>query len=294
MARAKHALIYGVAAGCLSTLGVNPLVGLTECSASCACYCSSSYATCTSFCATGAGARCQNGFCDGPDRQCCCYVVSLIPPRFAEKCQTVNCGTAPPEQCAGSEGLPPPIASQASSRVVCSDELRAKQEDRWYYHTYRVDANGNSHSDVPFASDASLLRALQACAEQGWYPHTRPRSAEGVSVQEESLEYIPSVATQDVKGRRLGWLTLPEYSGLSGDLAIRIEVTREGEVLRKELLFSTDAKLGQLVLADLDQGLEITNPGEGPGPFTDILSLTIENGTLLAFIQSHYMAKPQQ
>jgi hypothetical protein len=96
---------------------------------------------------------------------------------------------------------------------------------------------------------------------------------------------------KDVSGRRLIRLTLPEYSGLSGDLALLVEVSREGEVLGKELLFSTDDKLGQLVLQDLEHGLEVAAPGEGPGPFTDILRLKIVSGTLVVVIQTHHTPK---
>ena len=85
---------------------------------------------------------------------------------------------------------------------------------------------------------------------------------------------------------------MPEYTGLSGDLALRIEVSREGEVLAKDLLFSTDDKLGQLVSEDLEQGFLITSTGDGPGPFIDILDLKFQNGLLVALIQSHH-SKPK-
>jgi hypothetical protein len=91
--------------------------------------------------------------------------------------------------------------------------------------------------------------------------------------------------------RRSG-LGFPQFEGLSGDFALRLEVTREGQVLGKELLFSSDPKLGQMVRDSLEAGLEIVRPGTGPGPFVDILTLKFQNGELAVFGQTHH-SKPR-
>lgn len=63
------------------------------------------------------------------------------------------------------------------------------------------------------------------------------------------------------------------------------------KTLEKELLFSTDDKLGRLVLQDLEHGLEIAATGEGAGPFFDVLRLKIVNGALAVVIQTHHTPK---
>ena len=162
------------------------------------------------------------------------------------------------------------------------------EEDRWYFLTYRVDQSGMKDFRVPFASGADFAESLESCAAQGWFPRDRPASTQGHLILREDFSYIPSVKMRSVRGRRLARLTLPKYPGLSGDLALRFEVSRGGEVLGKEVLFASDATLGKLVLQDVEQGLGIETPGEGPGPFFDILRLKIVDGELAIFGQTHH------
>lgn len=194
------------------------------------------------------------------------------------------------DEC-GSETTPTAIVSDAPSQSTCARLDWPAEEDRWYFLTFRVDQSGPRDFRVPFSSDPSFSQTLESCAALGWFPRHRPAPTQAYLIQREDFSYIHSVKMRDVGGRRLVRLTLPEYNGLTGDLALRVEMSREGEVLGKEVLFSTDEKLGQMVLQDLENGLKVADPGEGPGPFIDILRLKIVNGTLAVFGQTHHMAK---
>lgn len=299
MARSKRASLLLIAAGCIVALGAVPLSAVTECSAKCGCYCDSSYNECTMFCgASGWFAVCQNGFCDGPERKCCCYFLSLAPIFFQAQCSpNTDCGMPPPVQCALSQALPASIPSGKPSKDVCAALTRPGSEDHWYFVSTRIDANGVKSFHLPVASHDWLSTALQECAShgwipKGWIPSGIPEFAKGMPIQSDFFDYIPSVDSVDVRGR-LVRLSFPELADLSGDLAIRLEVTHEGQVLGKELLFSSDPKLGQLVLDSLEAGLEIVRSGSGPGPFVDILTLKFQNGELAVFGQTHH-SKPQQ
>jgi hypothetical protein len=140
---------------------------------------------------------------------------------------------------------------------------------------------------IPFTSGGNFSQALQDCLARGWFPFDRSSPLPGYELQSELFSFIPSVEHQDVTGR-LVRLHFPGFADLSGDLAVRVEVTREGEVTAKELLFSTNPKLGLMVIEALEGSLEIAKPGSGSGPFVDVLRLKIVNGELAVFGQTHH------
>jgi hypothetical protein len=163
----------------------------------------------------------------------------------------------------------------------------ADEVDHWYVLTYWVDERGVRDLQIPFASDKSFAETLRNCAALGLFPRHRPEPLDEPPLHSQDFSYVPAIGSHDVMGR-LVRPNLPEYPGLSGDLGFRVEMSRDGKILEKELLFSTDDTLGQLVLQDLEQGLQVSNPGEGPGPFVDVLNMTFQNGALAVFGQSHY------
>lgn len=181
-----------------------------------------------------------------------------------------------------------PLAGAKQRTAHCARVQQAVHADRWYFMIVRSDERG-THEEVqiPFASETSFAESLQGCAALGLLDLDSPVTVQGIPTLYKSFSYVPAIGSRDVAERQVR-LKLPEYTGLSGSLAIRVEMSREGEVLAKDLLFSTDEKLGQLVMDDLEQGLQITRTGIGPGPFIDVMSLEFQNGILVALIESHH------
>ena len=192
--------------------------------------------------------------------------------------------------CAGGINL---LADNAdSTQAACTQAQRASQEDHWYFVTYEVDESGVHDLKIPFASEKSFAETLLSCAASDWFPRNAPQPMQGIPILRADFSYMPSVGSRDVEGRLIR-PRFPAYPGLSGDLALRVEMSPEGKMLAKNLLFSTDDQLGQQVLEDLEQALQVENPGKGSGPMIDILLLKFQNGELAIFGQSHH-SKPKE
>lgn len=294
MSRLLRAPALGMALGFLAVASARPLTAQVACTAHCGCYCDSSYNECSAVCgAQGWFAVCNNGFCDGPDRECCCYYISFAPVFFFKQCaDDTSCGFPPPVQCSLREA-----PDGKFSKTACDALTKRGAEDRWYFLTYRVDAKGIQDFRITSTSHQWFTDALLACAAQGfiprgWVPRDAPSLAQGFVVQTDFFEYLRSADSLDVTGR-LVMLSFPTLGDLSGDLAIRLKTSREGDVLEKKLLFSSNGELGRKVLEHFEAGLEIVKPGKGAGPFIDILTLKFQNGEMAVFLQTHH-AKPER
>jgi hypothetical protein len=220
--------------------------------------------------------------------------------------------------CALTQAVPAVNDVVSYTAAACAALHKPGAEDHWYFAIYRLDAKG-AQLLIPFSSHPWYTKALQGCASQGfirkgWIPDDADISktlqaapklwiqpeipkdianqVQGFLVESKSFGYIPSADRIDVTGR-LVRLELPRLDGRNGDLAIRLEVSSEGEVLDKKLLFSSDAELGRLVIENLESGFHVEKTGTGPGPFFDILSMQIQNGELAVLLQTHH-SKPRR
>jgi hypothetical protein len=270
----------------------------TECSAECSCWCDPSWnAGCSMFCAPGYTASCLDGFCDGPAARCCCYVAFLGRPSiFAADCWNEDCGQAPPTQCAslkpdwlGRLGLNVPargLAPRESSS--CRALLHPGSTEKWYYAEVRSDATGELQAlDIRFTSEPVEKADLELCLTQERNSQEKGLDGPHPAV-ERTFRYIPQSGMERTRGGRRLHLSLPELAPVNADLAVRVEMSRDGSVLEKSLLFSSDPEVGLSILDQLDSSLTVEVTGEGPGPFTDVLLLKLVNGTMVVFGQNHY------
>jgi hypothetical protein len=274
----------------------------SECTADCGCFCDPSWhAGCTIFCAPGWNAACYDGFCEGAASKCCCWVYVLgRPSGLAKVCDTADCGIAPPITCAN---LRQTASGKAAAGVVraagpapspdhpCKTLLGADQEERWYLMEYRVDAAGQtSDLKVSFASDPGFAAGIQDCAAQG-HLDLHPQDVGPHPVFETNFKFMPAADWGWVREKRRIHLTFPDLGQLSGTLAVRVEMTKEVEILDKKLLFSSNPELGKRVLEQLDDSLEVVSGGDSAGPFLDVFFLTFQSGEMVVFSQSHYAVK---
>jgi hypothetical protein len=178
-------------------------------------------------------------------------------------------------------GSPPDAAD------LCQLRLRSRQEERWAYYQYWTDGEGKPHDlDVRFSSEVTYGDDVRFCAEQGQLE----LSSEGPGYHE-TFQFTAPADAEDVEGQRKIRLRFPAFGGLGGDLAIRLEVTREGEVVEKSILFTTDRELGQLVLEHIASSLEFVRTGENRGPFVDVFFLKFQKGDLAVAIHRYFALK---
>jgi hypothetical protein len=223
-----------------------------------------------------------------------------MPLAFQKACSNDNdCGVSSTEPCAlRATILAAANVSGAYSKTACAALLKPGSEDHWYFISFRLDAGGMHDVRGPFASHAWFSKALQDCAVQGWAPRSwysndlpaGLKKIQGIPVETKSFGYIPSAEKRQDVAERLVRLTFPKFADLSGDLAVRLVVTREGEVLEKQLLYASDATLGQRVLENLDAGLNIekTGRGGGSGPFVDIFGMKFQEGELKVLLETNH------
>ena len=169
-------------------------------------------------------------------------------------------------------------------------------QDRWALMEYRVAATGNAESlKVPFASDLSYANSLTDCAGRGSV-QLPTRSGHVYKV----FRFAPARDQQILSGGRILDFEIPDSlkkrisnTSFTGHLALRLEINELGMIRSKELLFASSGRLGNLVLDYVDDGLEVVNRGQVRGPYTDVIYLRFENGSLVSFEQSHFVAREQ-
>lgn len=274
----------------------------SECSAECGCWCDPGWNDgCSMFCAPGYTASCVDGFCDGPAARCCCYAALLGRPSFfAADCWSEDCGQAPPTQCAGWKprwlrslrltAQPKDLAPREDS--PCSALLHPGKTDKWYYTELRTDASGGHQAlDIRFTSEPLEKAALELClVEQERSSREKAENGPHPAL-ERTFRYVPRSGMERARGGRRLRLDLPELGPANADLAVRIAMSRDGRMLEKSLLFSSDEELGRSILDSLDSSLTVEVTGEGPGPFTDVFLLKFVNGTMVVFGQNHYVER---
>ncbi|HVT16480.1 MAG TPA: hypothetical protein VHQ90_09935 [Thermoanaerobaculia bacterium] len=137
-----------------------------------------------------------------------------------------------------------------------------------------------------FASDPDYATKFQQCAD-----HQLMFGGEDDTAR--SFHFRQARSKKDAAGRLFG-LKVPEgrLGKLSGVLAVQLKMSRSGEVLGKELLFTTNTALGAEVLAAITDWITVASPGADLGPFEDLLYLDFEAGALTMGSQSHYVQTP--
>lgn len=188
-------------------------------------------------------------------------------------------------------GAPAAQALTFDSTSFCDRVQHQIPVDRWALLEYDVSSAGNADLPVriPYSSDPSYARDLLQCANlgQGQLPAD---TAAAYNV----FRFSPAVGQEKVEGRRLDFrmpARLSQLSGvpLDGNLALKIEVTDHGMIRAKDVLFASDRRLGEMVLDQVDEGLQIQDSGDTEGGVVvDILYMRFEAGRLVTLAQSHY------
>ncbi len=188
-------------------------------------------------------------------------------------------------------GAPASQALTFDSTSFCDRVGHQIPVDRWALLEYDVSAAGSADLPVriPYSSDPSYAQDLLQCANLG-QGHLPADTAAAYNV----FRFSPAVGQEKVEGRRLDFRMpgrLSQLSGvpLDGNLALKIEVNDQGMIRAKDVLFASDRRLGEMVLDQVDEGLQIQDAGEtNGGVFVDILYMRFEAGRLVTLAQSHY------
>ena len=77
-------------------------------------------------------------------------------------------------------------------------------------------------------------------------------------------------------------------------MGFKVEMNEFGMIRQKEVLFTSEEWLGDLLLDHLDDGLKVIHRGQEEGPYTAILYLRFEDGMLTTFSQKHFVKQPQR
>lgn len=177
------------------------------------------------------------------------------------------------------------------SHSLCDRVLHQLSVDRWALLEYDVSAAGSADLPVrvPYSSDPSFARDLQQCANLG-QGNLPADSAAAYNV----FRFSPARGQEKVESRRMDFRMpsrLSQLSGvaLDGNLALKLEVTDQGMIRAKDILFASDRRLGEMVLDQIDNGLRIEAKGDaGDGTYVDVLYMRFEAGRLVTLAQSHY------
>jgi hypothetical protein len=112
------------------------------------------------------------------------------------------------------------------------------------------------------------------------------------------LRFAPAGGQEIAQGDRQLQFEVPQEARLSlsvpsfaGYAALRVEMNEFGMIRSKDLLFSSNATLGETLLKSLDEGLTVVSRGEEKGPYTDVLYLRFESGIMVNFSQSHFVTQ---
>lgn len=272
--RARRTLVL-LAAVLAWAWGSAPVAADGECTATCSCPCVADYGDCAAFCTTGYFAQCRNGFCGGGASSCCCILQGPLRP--TRTCSGADCGNAS-ISCASLRSRP--------EKGACLDLMGSPSiEARWLLLESEPIVGARDHRlHVMFASSPRFKEQIEGCHRQGLLPDSLFDG--GVS---RTFRFIPPLGTFPMSGRRMR-LNVPasDLGGLAGQLAIRLVVDAQGAVQSKDLLFSTDERLGQLALDGIDRWMEILGRGDTAGPYLDVAYLGFGPDGLEVMLQNHY------
>ncbi|HVT16469.1 MAG TPA: hypothetical protein VHQ90_09880 [Thermoanaerobaculia bacterium] len=157
-------------------------------------------------------------------------------------------------------------------------------KDLWTFSEHKAKQLGAVPShQLLFASDPDIATGFQECAD-----HQSLFSTD--SDQGFDFYFRPATGKRSALGGRQFQLNVPAepIGKLSGSLAIQLRMSRSGEVLGKKVLFTTNALLGDIVLAAIDQWITVKSPGSDAGPFEDYVHMSFEAGTLSMASASHW------
>lgn len=252
------------------------------CTGDCECPCTDISFGCVTLCPIGF-ANCRDGQCDGLNASCCC--VLFFP--FYYDCFNKPCGITPPG-CYGPIETVSDVLDPKSGEVdpVACERLFLGPENRWAYFEFEVEPNGWRPSSfvVHAASENRLANMIEQCLDAG-APIARFDRQASARQTHRIFTYEPGQSEGLEQVRRIFLYQIPpgrvaDFATLNGRLALRFTTTTEGEILDRELLFSTDPVLGQLILDSLEEGLVMVEASEHKGPFTDVLDLTVLGGQI--------------
>jgi hypothetical protein len=276
-----------------------PAVAQDTCSAKCTCPCFPDTPQCeTLACAVGSP-WCEDSSCGSAwVARCCCVQVPRRPQ--PGQCAHYDCGDWPPYPCAklslpgvaASGGFALAKAPDASplssgpSQESCIAFFRhfKPDQDLWTFSEHKAKQPGGVPShQLLFASDPDIATGFQECADQQLLFRTD-------SDQGSDFYFRPAKGKRSALGGRQFRLNVPAESvgKLSGSLAIQLTMSRSGEVLGKKILFTTNALLGDMVLAAIDQWITVKSPGSDAGPFEDYVHVQFEAGSLSMASASHW------
>lgn len=137
-----------------------------------------------------------------------------------------------------------------------------------------------------FASDPSLATEIAECASDDLLARRISNSA--VTYE---FRFMASRDRYSVRGRQVR-LDLPPGSleKLTGDLALLV-TSAEKDVIDADLLFASDAELGNVVRAGMPVWLRVDTAGNGRGLIFSALYLRFRDGELHVFSQSHFASQ---
>lgn len=256
--------------------------GDDPCSARCECVCMNPWYECTIYCAPGRYAVCRDGWCNAWERECCCALQGPLPPEW--ECDIEDCGAWIPDPCARSvEGIDREKIDRCAAVFQARGDL-----DRWVL-LRTIESETSTETSVVFSSGPSLASEVQDCARSNLLPSLS--RGIGTTIQ---FRFIPAFDKYPVNGRRV----VPEVppgavDAESGQLALLVTHT-DGMQLGAELLFSTNERLAQLVVAGIQEWVRVVEEGDGRGQIYSAYYMRFTDGVLQVLSQSHYCSMPPE
>jgi hypothetical protein len=159
------------------------------------------------------------------------------------------------------------------------------EDSLWSYAELAPPTKGVRKYQVRFASDPDYARGLQRCADLGLaFDEDRETS--------DKPEFLFRFRAPRGSVSPLGLhpaLHVPDgmLGALSGVAAIQLRMTSAGQILSKQLLFTTEARLGEALLLGIDGWFSVT-PGTDLSSFEDVLFLRVEAGKLGMAVEHHH------
>lgn len=175
--------------------------------------------------------------------------------------------------------------------TTCERLQQQRGYDQWAVLEYEIEPGTSRLPDVELeaSSDPSFADELMYCVER--QQTLLPRDGTGQHVLFRFQPASPLVEARD--GRRLSfrapsWLSRKlESDGYAGNLAVRMEMAKDGTIRRKEVLFSSDYELGQWVLDSLEEAIKVESRGRS-SRYVDVLYLRFQSTGMTFFEQLHY------
>lgn len=184
-----------------------------------------------------------------------------------------------------------------ASDTPCDLLMEQTYGDRWALLEYRSGPGGHPQStlDITHFSDARFANQLLACIDRGEAqvppPPTRSNGVYKV------FRFAPARGQAEVRGaRQLRYNVPPELRTQSspafeGYVGLRVEMNEFGMIRSKDLLFSSNGRLGEAILETLDEGLGVVKQGNEAGPYVDVIYLRFKDGVLVNFSQRHFVSQ---